>query len=326
MIDTEYAIKNLGYLVRNPREAKYFSQQFGKNAFLNKNKHPYKKVISDLNMDFINATKVVVKKHLSQSLTYKDNITEEIISSDFLPYYDNQILFIESPDKTDENNHIGFWIRDKKTHYVISLFIYTDIGIINSVIDWGISKTKNQWEKHWNDNSSSHGKNYKLLQSWVGHKKNMFNFYHQFTKPFQHWALKNPIDNPYIKELDFENKEEILIPIRAKYYIHCLNNLKKSKDIILQEPEIREADKRNTKPLAYQFKTIDIKESKKSNFIYNRSINKNKFHTVRGFEREYKSGKKVWVKNHTRGDKSLGIIEKDYKISKPKEDKNEIHT
>ena len=127
MIDTEYAIKNLGYLVRNPREAKYFSQQFGKNAFLNKNKHPYKKVISDLNMDFINATKVVVKKHLSQSLTYKDNITEEIISSDFLPYYDNQILFIESPDKTDENNHIGFWIRDKKTHYVISLFIYTDI-------------------------------------------------------------------------------------------------------------------------------------------------------------------------------------------------------
>jgi len=322
----ENVIRNYGYLIRNPRETKYFSQQFGKNAFLNKKKHPYKKVVNELNMDFINAKKIVVKKDLSQSLTYKDNITDEIIFSDFLPYYDNQILFIESPDKTDESNHIGFWIRDKETHHVISLFIITSVGLINSVMDWGISKTKNQWDKHWKDSSSTHGNNYKLLQSWVGHKKSMFNFYHEFTKPFQHWALKNPADNPYIQELDFQNKEEILIPIRAKYYIHCLNNLKKSEDIIFKEPEIREAEKRNSKPLAYQFKTVDIKESKKSNFIYNRSINKNKFHTVRGFERKYKSGKKVWIKNHTRGDKSLGIIEKDYKISKPKEGKNEIYT
>lgn len=37
-------------------------------------------------------------------------------------------------------------------------------------------------------------------------------------------------------------------------------------------------------------------------------------HDVRGHFRNYKSGKRVWVRNHSRGDEALGIITKDYVI------------
>lgn len=37
-------------------------------------------------------------------------------------------------------------------------------------------------------------------------------------------------------------------------------------------------------------------------------------HEVRGHFRNYKSGKRVWIPNHKRGDESLGIITKDYVV------------
>lgn len=39
-------------------------------------------------------------------------------------------------------------------------------------------------------------------------------------------------------------------------------------------------------------------------------------HDVRGHFRNYKSGKRVWVRNHSRGDEALGIVTKDYVIGR----------
>lgn len=41
----------------------------------------------------------------------------------------------------------------------------------------------------------------------------------------------------------------------------------------------------------------------------------NRYHMARGHYRHYKSGKVVWVKEHYKGDKSKGIINKDYMLT-----------
>ena len=314
MIDMETIIKNYGYIIRNPRQTKFMDRQFGKKAFLNKNKHPYKQVVNDLNMDFINSKKILVTKNISKKFNLSNGMPTKSLQEDFLPFYNNQIVMIESPNGNDEDNHVGFWIRDKKTHHVISTFFFQEGNLINTIMDWGISKTKNLWESHWAHSSTTHGSNLKLLQSWwAGKNKHLFDYYLAYTKPFQHWSLKNPADNPYIRELDFQEKEEILTPIRVHYFIQLLNNLKENKECFEIEPEERLANLRNKKPTAYQYKVLDIGNvSNSTNYVYNRSVNKNRFHDVRGFYRHYKSGKKVWIKNHTRGTKELGVIEKDY--------------
>lgn len=332
MTDMETIIKNYGYIIRNPRQTKFIHRQFGKVAFLNKNKHPYKQVVNDLHMDFINSKKIFVTKNVSDKFMEKP-VDRKTLFEDFLPYYDNQIIIIEYKEETT-TNYMGYWIRDKKTHYVISSFFYLKNGkkfnsngtivegngLVNYVADWGISKTKNLWKSHWENSSSTHGNNINLLHSWFqGAKgaKDLINFYLTYTKPFQHWSLKNPIDNPQVREIDFKYREEIMSAAKTVYFIHTLNNLTKRQECIEIEPEERLANLRNKKPTAYQYKVLNIGNvSNSTNYVYNRSVNKNKFHTVRGFERQYKSGKIVWIKNHTRGDKKLGVVEKDYIVSK----------
>lgn len=44
---------------------------------------------------------------------------------------------------------------------------------------------------------------------------------------------------------------------------------------------------------------------------------KHRLHPVRGFWRQYKSGKRVWVKAHWRGDKELGVVTHDYEVASP---------
>ena len=326
MKDMETIIKNYGYIIRNPRQAKFTNRQFGKVAFLNKNKNPYKQVVNDLHMDFINSKKIFVTKNVSDKFMERE-IDRKTLLEDFLPYYDNQILIIEYAEELT-SNYVGFWIRDKKTHYVISSFYYLTNnlekltihgktieanGLVNHIADWGISKTKNLWRSHWENDSSTHGDNINLLHSWFQGDKDWIDYYLSYTKPFQHWSLKNPIDNPQVREIDFKFREEISVAAKTVYFIHSLNNLTKRQECVEIEPEERLADLRNKKPTAYQYKVLDIsKSSKHNNFIYNRSVNKNRFHDVRGFYRHYKSGKKVWIKNHTRGTKELGVIEKDY--------------
>ena len=98
----------------------------------------------------------------------------------------------------------------------------------------------------------------------------------------------------------------------------------RSKNLLEEkEPEERLADLRKPKPFSYQYKILTVKENKGCNYNYSRSVNKNKFHEVRGFYRNYKSGKRVWVNSFSRGDKTLGVIEKEYKIKLTKKE-NEL--
>ena len=63
----------------------------------------------------------------------------------------------------------------------------------------------------------------------------------------------------------------------------------------------------------YTYKVVHLKEEQiHSPFKYEISVNTNRYHEVIGFWRNYKSGKRVWVNPHFRGDKTKGIIEKDY--------------
>ena len=329
MKDMETIIKNYGYIIRNPRQTKFMNRQYGKAAFLNKNKHPYKQMINDLNMDFINSKKILVTKNLKDKLDL-GKMDINILKEDFLPYYSNQLLLIQGSSGLDDDSYAGYWVREKKTHYVISTFYYVkngektpykgDViegrGLINTTADWCLSKTENLWHSHWQESSTTHGDNMNLLHSWFK-DKNMIDFYLSYTKPLQHWALKNAADNPQVKEIDFQLADEILTPIRILYFTLTLNNLTNRQECVEIDSEERLANLRNKKPLAYQYKVLDIGNvSNSTNYKYNRSVNKNKFHTVRGFERQYKSGKIVWIKNHTRGDKNLGVVEKDYIVSK----------
>tara|TARA_R100001510_G_scaffold48822_1_gene46851 strand:+ start:6044 stop:7006 length:963 start_codon:yes stop_codon:yes gene_type:complete len=312
-LDVTHILKNYEYIIRNPRHTKYTDKQFPKDAFLHNKKNPYKTLIAEMYIDFIDARKIIMTEDLVNTISANDYI----MGAEFLPYYDNQILLVENPNPDQKGNHIGFWIRDRKDYFLVSAFIcLSDYGLVNLKIDWGISKTKSLWNEHWEKESSTHGNNKQLLKSWFSKDEAMFQYYYDWCKPFQHWAMKNPIENPYVRELDFQNKEEIFIPIKVHHFIWALSNLKNENNITLKDPEERQANLRKKKPFSYQYKILEITDSKKTNFIYKRNVNKNRFHEVRGFYRHYKSGKRTWIKNHSRGNKSIGIIQKDYKISK----------
>ena len=62
----------------------------------------------------------------------------------------------------------------------------------------------------------------------------------------------------------------------------------------------------------YEYKIVSLSKEILTSTRYVRSVNTNKRHKVRGFTREYKSGKKVWIDSHFRGDINKGFIDKDY--------------
>ena len=76
-------------------------------------------------------------------------------------------------------------------------------------------------------------------------------------------------------------------------------------------------DKSNKSKFFHQFKTLTIDPNVKNINDYKQRLephHNNRYHSVRGHWRYYKTGKKVWIENYSRGDESLGIIEKEYKV------------
>tara|TARA_R110002020_G_scaffold297278_3_gene513080 strand:+ start:888 stop:2201 length:1314 start_codon:yes stop_codon:yes gene_type:complete len=72
----------------------------------------------------------------------------------------------------------------------------------------------------------------------------------------------------------------------------------------------------------HEFKTLTIDPSIKSISDYRKRFephHNNKYHSVRGHWRHYKTGKKTWIESHHRGDESLGIIEKEYNVVRRKQ-------
>ena len=94
-----------------------------------------------------------------------------------------------------------------------------------------------------------------------------------------------------------------------------LNN----KGDLVKEELTRSIPKKRTKiQKLYDHKTLiidtDKHPDKSYEYIRRQSLNKNRYHSVRGHWRHYKNGKKTWITNYGRGDKEMGIITKDYKI------------
>lgn len=67
---------------------------------------------------------------------------------------------------------------------------------------------------------------------------------------------------------------------------------------------------------SWEHKIISIKPNVLNDMGYNKKDkNGKRLHDVRGHFRRYSNGKISWIKSHKRGDASLGIITKDYKLN-----------
>ena len=127
---------------------------------------------------------------------------------------------------------------------------------------------------------------------------------------------------------NIENKldkiQEELFNLNIKYLRGISNNLFLLLSAISNEKTVNEINncqgsKRHNrnKQNYYEFKTLTINPNivnKYTNTSINTKHHENRFHSVRGHLRTYKTGKKVWIKNYNRGNEELGIIEKEYKI------------
>ena len=105
------------------------------------------------------------------------------------------------------------------------------------------------------------------------------------------------------------------IALLPMYILHIVRNMNDK----YQREELKyfdykdEAVKRNeTDTPFYTYRIVNLNKKNLTSTRYERSVNTNKWHMVRGCTRHYKSGKQVWIHSHSRGDKSKGVIEKDY--------------
>ena len=153
-VDT--VIKNYQFLIRNPKLNNFYTNKFRKDAYINKNKSRYQKIIHDLHLQFIDSKKIIIENNLYEEMQ-KSN---EESSLDFNPFYDNQILIVEDVErKALQTTNIGFWIRDMKDFYMVSSFITIGERFLNCKVDWAISKKPDLFKKSLNDYSSSHMNN-----------------------------------------------------------------------------------------------------------------------------------------------------------------------
>ncbi len=120
------------------------------------------------------------------------------------------------------------------------------------------------------------------------------------------------------EELFQEHMHQSMIPmdsimtsyINIMVYMNCMKEVKEIKNN-------RNAYERNTPKIYHTFKTLTVDPTiirKHSDKKYFYEGHKNRYHSVRGHWRNYKSGKRIWINNFDRGDESLGVIEKQYKV------------
>ena len=119
-------------------------------------------------------------------------------------------------------------------------------------------------------------------------------------------------------ELMEEHMQQSMIPmdsvmtsyINIMVYMNCIKEVKEIQNK-------RNSYERNTPKVYHTFKTLTVDPTvimKHSKSVCSYQGHKNRYHSVRGHWRTYKSGKKVWINNFNRGDESLGVIEKQYKV------------
>jgi len=117
------------------------------------------------------------------------------------------------------------------------------------------------------------------------------------------------------KQHKFENKVQVHNSIGIVLAI--LANMNEVHNIRETKFLNNRLDKSKNTKFYHEFKTLTINPNIKNINDYKQRLeshHKNRYHSVRGHWRHYKSGKRIWIKNFDRGDESLGVIEKQYKV------------
>ena len=301
--NAEPIFKEIENMVKHPRNAKFWIGDepifMPKEYIWNKNANEQREIVNRQTLQFIDSSKVIVTEEASKTLECTNSFFKNIDQhkskkdlsifmyknksvEDFKPILNNYLLII--PLFYGNNViHQGYWIRETlgnpNTKLISSLTIYKNNVHFNP-IDWLVDK------------------------EFAPILNFSFNFF-DLDFNFQKTLLK-----------EFESKlsaEQLGTPHVVLSLMRDVNNSIK-KDMLRESIYSGQANMRNPDNTPfYTYKVVHLKEEQiHSPFKYEISVNTNRYHEVIGFWRNYKSGKRVWVNPHFRGDKTKGIIEKDY--------------
>lgn len=152
---------------------------------------------------------------------------------------------------------------------------------------------------------------------WLDHEsydnKNWQDFYDQTED--ENGLLSNPALN---REISINGGILQMLFVLLAYPQLCKQEeVKGKKPMVLESPTAFKDSDLRSKP-TWEHKTLVVNLTKEEKQIIDEAresgIQGKRFHAVRSHVRRLASGKMTIVKSHFRGDKSLGVIQKDYKI------------
>ena len=144
-------------------------------------------------------------------------------------------------------------------------------------------------------------------------------FYYTYTAPTPNFLLKSTWTDDNTKRvllntiLSWCNYSQVsMIPSSVLQVTEKMNDLYKRRELKIFNYKEEAVKRTEMETSFYEYKIVSLSKEILTSTRYVRSVNTNKRHKVRGFTREYKSGKKVWIDSHFRGDINKGFIDKDY--------------
>ena len=156
----------------------------------------------------------------------------------------------------------------------------------------------------------------------LGFNKNIF----KNIKPAYENIYTLYLTDAFIPDSEWENQRAQLLTVTLLSFL-CATNLQTELQIF-ETKSVKGLKSINTNHKEYSYRNflqkpvyehkvlnINIGNSKNNNNKNKSSDYKKRLHDVRGHLRKLKTGKICWVKEHKRGDVSLGIITKDYNLS-----------
>lgn len=212
------------------------------------------------------------------------------------PFEDKPLLIQLDPTNTIGLNllieDISFSYKNKNFNYKIKYFCYHNNKIVFDINDWCISQDIfKDIEKKECDIYYAKKQDALLTNSCISHE------------------MEDDIANKIRTALYF---------YFAATYLKDILPIFQTKDVKGRKPFIGYMNpKQNIINLpTWEHKIITIKPNVLKDMGCNKKdCNGKRLHDVRGHFRRYSNGKISWIKSHKRGDASLGIITKDYKLN-----------
>tara|TARA_Y100000114_G_scaffold37183_1_gene32765 strand:- start:93 stop:1133 length:1041 start_codon:yes stop_codon:yes gene_type:complete len=336
-VDANVYFKNIEFYIKNPRKTLFKTHEsislFHKHEYVNVKKEQGKIFMEKRFHDFHKAVKVIVSSREEAETICDGKFTLSVrksafnLSEDsFKPMFDNYVIIM--PWNGNLFHIVGYWIRKQVDgdYYVSTFYVQNNI-LCFSPIDWLIRKSSLNKEPFFL--KDAHRKCLQVIkQSLINHNKSidkkyhydieeMMSFYGKYASPNLNFILKQATRTDY--EITFRRMLNRLHYNQCTIIPHNIVGIVKNMNDLYEREEVKyfdyreEAVKRNdTNTAFYNYRIINLNKKNLTSTRYERSVNTNKWHRVRGFYRQYKSGKRAWINSHFRGDFNKGFIDKDY--------------